>query len=292
VTLHDLLETYRMTAISGSTAVYGIVGSPVGHSVSPAMHNAAFQAAHLDAVYLPFDAADVDDFVTFAQAMKLRGASVTIPFKVSLCERVDEAYSVARRIGAINTIRIVDGRWLGGNTDASGFLRPLQERRVPLEGVRASVLGAGGSARAVAIALAPSGVDVTVHARNRARAEEVAMIVSGKVGAWPPEPGSWDLLVNCTPVGNYPRVAETPIAKELLAGGRLVYDLIYNPTVTALLRDAEEMGCETIGGLDMLVAQAHEQFHWWTDIRPPAGVMRTAAMKRLSEFAANENYVV
>ena len=118
------------------------------------------------------------------------------------------------------------------------------------------------------------------------------MIVSGKVGAWPPEPGSWDLLVNCTPVGNYPRVAETPIAKELLAGGRLVYDLIYNPTVTALLRDAEEMGCETIGGLDMLVAQAHEQFHWWTDIRPPAGVMRTAAMKRLSEFAANENYVV
>ena len=287
----SLVEQYRFRTLSDATAVYGLVGSPVTHSVSPAMHNAAFRAARLDAVYLPLDAADVEDFVTFARAMGVIGASVTIPFKVSLYERAEEADAVARRIGALNTIRAVNGRWLGGNTDASGFLQPLQERRILLQGLRVAILGAGGSARAVAIAVASSGGDVTVHARNRAQAEEVAMIASGAVGSWPPEPGSWDVLVNCTPIGMHPNVDETPIDRELLTG-RLVYDLIYNPSETRLIREAERAGLQTIGGLDMLVAQAHEQFQWWTNIRPPAGVMRTAAIKRLSEFASHEHDVV
>ena len=287
----DLLETYRVRRIGESTAIYGLVGSPVAHSVSPAMHNAAFQASRLDAVYLPFDAADVDDFVTFAQAIGLKGASVTIPFKVKLFDRVDESYSVARRIGALNTIRVVDGRWVGGNTDASGFLSPLEDRRLVLNGMRAAILGAGGAARAVAIALAPSGVKVRIHARNRSKAEEVATTVSADVGPWPPEAGSWDLLINCTPIGMHPHVDNTPISPELLTG-RLVYDLIYNPSTTRLLRDAEKAGCLTIGGLDMLVAQAQEQFQWWTEARPQAGVMRAAALKRLAEFTIDENYVV
>jgi 3-dehydroquinate dehydratase / shikimate dehydrogenase len=286
-----LIEQYRFRTLSDATAVYGLVGSPVTHSVSPAMHNAAFRAARLDAVYLPLDAADVDDFAAFAQAIGLVGASVTIPFKVPFYQRAEEADAVARRIGALNTIRVVNGRWLGGNTDASGFLQPLQERRIPLQGLRVAILGAGGSARAVAIALASSGVDVTVHARKRPQAEEVAMIVSGAAGSWPPEPGSWDLLVNCTPIGMHPNVDETPIARELLTG-RLVYDLIYNPTETRLLREAESAGLQTIGGLDMLVAQAHAQFQWWTNIRPPSSVMRTAALKRLSEFSSHEHDVV
>ncbi len=180
------------------------------HSVSPAMHNAAFRAARLDAVYLPLPAASAADFVTFGRAIGISGASVTIPLKVSLFDRVDEVYSVARRIGAINTIRVEDGRWIGGNTDASGFLEPLQER-VALAGLRASVLGAGGAARAVAVALASSGCAVRLHARNRQQAEETAMLTSVELGPWPPEPGSWDLLINCTPVGMYPRVDETPI---------------------------------------------------------------------------------
>ena len=117
------------------------------------------------------------------------------------------------------------------------------------------------------------------------------MIASGGVKPWPPEAGSWDLLVNCTPVGIYPHANETPIPARLLGGG-LVYDLIYNPATTRLLREAAEAGCETIGGLDMLVAQAVEQLRWWTGSPPPAGVMRAAAMKRLSECTADENYVV
>jgi shikimate dehydrogenase len=199
--------------------------------------------------------------------------------------------AVARRIGAINTIRMLDGRWVGGNTDAAGFLRPLQDRNVTLRSMRTSILGAGGAARAVAIALAPSGSDVTVHARTLQRAQEVAMIVSGKVGPWPPEPGSWDLLVNCTPMGMRPHVDETPMPADAF-DGELVYDLVYNPPATRLMRDAIKAGMKAIGGLDMLVAQAQEQFEWWTDTRAPAGVMRAAAEQRLAEFRTDENHLV
>jgi 3-dehydroquinate dehydratase / shikimate dehydrogenase len=286
-----LVDQYRFRSLSASTHVYGLTGSPIGHSVSPAMHNAAIRAAGLDAVYLPFPAADPDDFVTFARALGVEGVSVTIPFKVSLAERVDDLDATARRVGAINTVRVVNGRWSGRNTDVAGFLRPLQDRGVALSGLRGSILGAGGSARAVAIALASKGLAVRVHARSRERAEAVATGVGGHVGPWPPAEGSWDLLVNCTPVGMHPRVDETPVPARLLTG-RLVYDLVYNPQVTRLLRDAAEAGCETIGGLDMLVAQAGEQFHWWTGIQPEAGVMRAAALDRLSEFATDENHVV
>src|SRR5262249_20571150 len=144
----DLLGLYRFRSITANTAIYGLVGSPVSHSVSPAMHNAAFASTGLDAVYLPFPAADAEDFVAFGRALGVRGASVTIPYKVALRDRVDEVDAVACRIGAINTIRAADGRWIGANTDAAGFLRPLHER-VHLTGVRVAVLGAGGSARAV-----------------------------------------------------------------------------------------------------------------------------------------------
>jgi 3-dehydroquinate dehydratase / shikimate dehydrogenase len=284
------LDGYRFRTVTDTTQVYGLVGSPIAHSVSPAMHNASFAANQLDAVYLPLPAADADDFVTFAKAIGLRGASVTIPFKVSLFDRMDEVYPVARRIGAINTICVIDGRWVGGNTDASGFLTPLKDR-VPLRGTRVAVLGAGGSARAVAAALSSSQAHVTVCARNPQRAREIAATASCAAAALPPEPDSWDLLVNCTPVGMHPHVDETPLDASLLTG-RYVYDLVYNPTNTRLLREARAAGCQTIGGLEMLVAQATEQFEWWTGRKPVVGIMREAALKRLAEFMRHENYVV
>src|SRR5438445_1111744 len=180
-----LLDQYQFRQLTPTTDVYGIVGRPVAHSVSPAMHNAAFRAARLDAVYLPLPAVDVDDFVRFARGLGIKGASVTTPYKIALYERVDEAYAVARRIGAINTIRVENGRWIGGNTDASGFLEP-RRRRVALAGTRIAVLGAGGASRAVAIALASSGAEVSIHARSAERAHDVAMLASASVGPWPP----------------------------------------------------------------------------------------------------------
>src|SRR5581483_6875864 len=220
----------------------------------------------------------------------LKGASVTIPHKVALADRVDELCATARRIGAINTVRVDGTRWIGGNTDAEGFLQPLQSR-IRLDGLRAAVLGAGGAARAVAVALASTGTAVTLHARDRAKAAAVAAATAAEVGEWPPTPGSWDLLINTTPVGMHPAADQTPVAKSDLTG-RYVYDLVYNPPLTRLLRDAADVGCETFGGLDMLVAQAHEQFQWWTGTRPPAGVMREAALKRLAECARHEDHVV
>jgi 3-dehydroquinate dehydratase/shikimate dehydrogenase len=290
ITASDLLDRYRFRGLTENTAVYGLVGRPISHSASPAMHNAAFAATRLDAVYLPFPAADVDDFVTFGRAMGVKGASITIPFKVSLFDRMDEVYAVARRIGAINTMKAQDGRWIGGNTDASAFLTPLRDR-VNLRGARVAVLGAGGAARAVAVALGSSDAQVTVYARNPAKAREVAMTASAAAAALPPPPDSWDVLVNCTPVGMYPKSNDTPLDASLLTG-RHVYDLVYNPTVTRLMREAANAGCQAIGGLEMLVAQALEQFEWWTGTKPPAGVMREAALKRLAEFMRNENHVV
>ncbi len=290
LTPQTLLGDYHFRSITSATEIYGIVGGTVGHSVSPAMHNAAFRAARLDAVYVPFPAVSAADFAAFGRAIGINGASITVPLKVSMFEQVDEVDAVARRIGAINTVSVSNDRWVGANTDAGGFLQPLQER-LSLHGMRVSVLGAGGAARAVLVALASSGCSVRVHARDRFQAEDIAVLTPVTVGPWPPDRGSWDLLINCTPIGMYPRVDATPIPREHLTG-KYVYDLVYNPPVTRLLREAEEMGCQTIGGLEMLVAQAHEQFQWWTGTKPPIGVMRNAALQRLAEFAGDENHLV
>jgi len=132
---------------------------------------------------------------------------------------------------------------------------------------------------------------VTIHARNADRAIDTATTVGVRAAAWPPASGAWDLLVNCTPVGMYPHIDESPLPASALSG-RYVYDLVYNPPVTRLLRDAAAAGCTTFGGLDMLVGQAQEQFSWWTGIKAPAGVMRAAAERKLTEFIADENHVV
>lgn len=283
VTVDTLLREYRHRWVDELTAVYALTGSPIAHSVSPAMHNTAIAAAELDAVYLPLPAADADDFLRFADAFGLQGASVTLPFKVALRERVDEVDSLARQVGAINTLRRIDGRWHGRNTDVPGFLQPLHDRGVVLRGLRAAILGSGGSARAVAIALAGQGATVTIHARDAERVAQITSVTPAAAGTFPPAAGSWDLLVNCTPVGMHPQVEATPLPRELLTG-RLVYDLIYNPEATRLLREAAEAGCDVIGGLDMLVAQAVEQFDWWTGIRPSRTLLRAAAIDRLAEF--------
>ncbi len=288
--VHAMVNDYRFRDVSATTDVYGIVGGSVAHSVSPSMHNAAFRALNFDAVYVPLTAVDAADFVAFGKAFQISGASVTIPHKVTLFEHLDEVDAVARRIGAVNTVRAQNGRWIGGNTDAVGFLEPLRDH-VVLRGMRASVLGAGGAARAIAVGLASSGSAVRIHARDAQRATQVAMLTSSDVGPWPPEPGSWDLLINCTPIGQTPHTNESPVAREHLTG-RYVYDIVYNPSPTRLLREAAEMGCQTIGGLDMLVGQAEEQFHWWTGRRAPAGLMREAALRRLAESARDENHIV
>lgn len=266
--------------IGARTEIYGLLGKPVTHSVSPAMHNAAFRATHRDAVYLPLAAEDFDDFLVFADAVGVRGASVTAPFKVDAFERADECDPVSRRIQAVNTLRRDGARWLGCNTDVTGFLAPLVSS-LRLRGARATVLGAGGAARSVSVALASAGLSATICARRADQARAVAALTGARVTPWPPDPASWDVLVNTTPVGTAPDIDATPLPGYLFHSDKLVYDLVYNPPFTRLLKDAAMAGCRTVGGLDMLIAQARAQCEWWTGHRPPDRVMRDAAMARL-----------
>jgi 3-dehydroquinate dehydratase/shikimate dehydrogenase len=314
-----LLNEFRFRSITPRTQVYAVVGHPIAHSISPAMHNAAFAAEGIDAVYIPCEAADIDDFFALAEALPIVGSSVTAPFKLDAYERSEAMDDDVRRVGAANTLRrkgAANGSgWESRNTDVAGFMAPLHAR-LPLRGARAAILGTGGAARAVAVGLGAAGAIVTVHARNTTAGGEVAALASGNVRAWggPSDPlglagagpaatagtgasgegaASWDLLVNTTPIGTFPAVMETPLESlaRVPAGqlkGRVAYDLVYNPRPTRLLRDAAAAGCATLDGLDMLVEQAARQFEWWTGRRPSVDVMRAAAERRLTEMAAAE----
>ena len=193
--------------------------------------------------------------------------------------------ATSRAVGAVNTLRRLDaGGWEGLNTDVPGLLAPLAGR-VNLAGARATVVGAGGVARAAAFALHGRGAAVTVCARRPEQAAAVARVAPGTRSApLPPRPGSWDLLVNTTPLGTWPDVQRSPLPDGPF-DGRLVYDLVYNPPRTRLLADAARAGCETIGGLDMLVAQALRQFAWWTGVTPSADLFRQAAEQDLARQA-------
>jgi 3-dehydroquinate dehydratase/shikimate dehydrogenase len=266
-----LIADFRFRQIAASAELYAVVGNPVVHSRSPIMHNAGFAAIGMNAVYVPLEARDAQDFVRFAKHSGLRGASITTPFKVSLMPFMDEIDPLAQRVGAINTLYVRDGRWIGANTDVDGFLAPL-ERRVDLLGARATVLGGGGAARAVAVALADRGAAVTIAARRPDAARAIAQAVGGAAAELPPRESSWDVLVNATTLGSA-AVPGNPMDGAAL-DGKLVYDLVYAPAQTELLARARAAGCETIGGLDMLIAQAERQFELWTGQPPPRGLFR------------------
>ena len=275
-----MLDEFRFHEVMPTTDIYGVVSHNVMHSMSPRMHNAAFRAAELDAVYLPLRAADFDDFLMFADAMKVAGASVTIPFKLDALRAAGNADALARAVGAANTLRRSAGGWEATNTDVQGFLDPL-DAVYPgsLKGARAAVLGAGGAARAVAIALVSRGVEVSIHARREEQAAEVSATSRAGVGKWPPPAGSWDLLVNCTPLGGPAARNESPLPGGPFTG-RMVYDLTYGGSESPLLREARTAGCLTLDGLPMLVTQAERQFEWWTGRRPAEGVMKAAVADR------------
>jgi 3-dehydroquinate dehydratase/shikimate dehydrogenase len=271
-----MVDEFRFREIGPNTAIYGVVGSNAAHSMSPLMHNAAFRASGLDAVYVPLRAADFDDFLSFGAVMGLAGASITIPYKVEALNTARFTDELTRTVGAANTLRRHDGPWDAINTDVAGFLAPLDDMGIELAGQRVSVLGAGGAARAVVVALALRGADVTVHARRAEQAADVAASMGIRASSWPPAAGAWDMLVNCTPLGGASARDESPLPGGPF-NGRLVYDLTYGVEPSRLLREAATAGCATLDGLPMLVAQAERQFEWWTGQRAPAGVMKHAA---------------
>jgi 3-dehydroquinate dehydratase/shikimate dehydrogenase len=258
----ELVELYRVRSLSRETAVYGVVGHPLGHSLSPLVHNRAFAVRRADAVYLPLDARDVDDFFAYDRAFPLQGASVTIPYKEEVRRRSCSLSIEADRVGAANTLARRERGWHAENSDVEGFLRPLR-RKMHAARLRAVVLGAGGAARAVVYALSSNGAAVRVVARDSAKARQLASAFQAEHAGWQDLAGlKWDLLVNTTPVGMHPNEDASPVPPELLTGG-WVYDIVYNPAETKLLRDAAARGCRTISGIEMFAAQAAKQQYIW-----------------------------
>jgi 3-dehydroquinate dehydratase/shikimate dehydrogenase len=281
-------DVFRFRTVGPATRLFGVVSRTAMHSLSPVMHNAAFAAAGLDAVYVPLTTDDFDDFLSYADAMGFEGASVTIPFKLDALEAAEVHDPLAAAVGAANTLRRRTC-WEANNTDVEGFLAPLEPLfSKGLRGVRASVLGAGGSARAIVAALGARGARVTIHARRPEQATDVAKAFGVATASLPPAPGTWDLLVNCTPLGGANRRNESPMAGEPI-DGRVVYDLTYGDGDSALVAEARQAGCVVLDGLPMLIAQAERQFEWWTGQRPARGVMQEAANQALGRTTTTES---
>jgi 3-dehydroquinate dehydratase/shikimate dehydrogenase len=286
LTAKELRELYRVNEINEHTQIMGLMGLPLTHSVSPHMHNAAFAAAGINSVYIPFE---VRDALSFVQRMvhprtreidwQLRGLSVTAPHKAAVIDCLDWVEPAANEIGAVNTIVLEDDALHGYNTDATAILKPVIQMLGPLRDARCAVIGAGGAASAALWSLKREGARVTVFARNLARARALAeKFGTRRENLDAAQFGGFDLVINTTPLGTAGSLEhETPAASHQLRGARFAYDLVYNPTETRFMRAARDVGCEALGGLAMLVEQAAEQFKLWTGANAPVDIMLAAA---------------
>ncbi len=261
--------------------IYGVIGNPVSHSLSPVMHNTAFAASGIPAFFSAFAVSDLENAMLGLRALGLGGCSVTIPHKVAVMEYLDEVTPEARRIGAVNTIINRDGRLQGSNTDAPGALAALREKIDPC-GRRVLILGAGGAARALVCALVEAGAEVMIGNRSVERGQNLArefgagFLEEKNFSGFAPE-----ILINTTPVGMFPEVERMPVAEELLVPGMVVMDIVYNPLRTRLLDAARARGAETVDGLGMFVGQGALQFELWTGKTAPVALMREAVLKIL-----------
>ncbi|MGA9770794.1 MAG: shikimate dehydrogenase [Blastocatellia bacterium] len=286
LTCEQLRSLYRVHQITRETIITGIIGNPVAHSASPAMHNRAFAAEGIDCVYLPLATSDVKEFFTrFVKQSEwpMRGFSVTIPHKVAVMRFLDEVDATAAKVGAVNTVVIDDGKLIGYNTDVEGAMQPL-ESLCRIKDMRCGVIGAGGAARAVVNGLIERGARVTLFARDMTKA--TALSVAFEIPAFPIESlesSDVQIVINTTPVGMYGHSeASSPVPRSAFRNRRIAYDLVYNPVETRFLKEAREEGCLTISGIEMLIAQAALQFELWTGRRPPVDLMRTAAIERVA----------
>jgi 3-dehydroquinate dehydratase / shikimate dehydrogenase len=281
VHLKELLRLYRAHQLTHKTQIYGVIGNPVGHSLSPLLHNTGYIAARKDAVFLPFLVERLADFLKAVPDLGIRGFSVTLPHKEEVFRQLQACEPLAEKIGAVNTVTVRrDGSLYGSNTDYLGVLCAL-EKKMKLQGARVLILGAGGSARAAAFAVAKRGANVFVCARREKAAQKLARAVDGEVvprAALPKQ--SFDVILNATPVGMHPQVRVSPlVARELNCS--LVMDLIYRPLQTRLLETASARGIKTLSGVEMFLAQGIAQWEHWMGGPAPQAAIRRAVLTTL-----------
>ncbi len=281
--------------IDGKSRVCAVIGNPVEHSLSPALHNAAFAEKGLNMCYVAFRVEDIEAAMAGVKGLNLLGLSVTIPHKVAVMGCLDEVDETAGRIGSVNTVLNREGRLIGYNSDGMGAVRALREADVPMTDEKVTILGSGGAARAIAFTLGKEvalremvllGVEVD-ECRRLAEDLEKAL----------PFPVRWEAmnletlgrhvpdsagLIHCTPVGMNPHEEQTVLDRQLLCPGQFVFDIVYNPLRTRLLQEAEQVGCRTVQGVEMFIHQAVFQFELWTGEQAPVECMRRVVMEALS----------
>lgn len=281
--------------ISPATLLCAVIGNPVAHSLSPALHNAAFNALGLDFVYTAFRVAQLKSAIDGMRALEnFRGLSVTIPHKIEIISYLDQVSDLDRSIGSINTVINDNGRLTGVGTDGPGALKALLDAGVTLDGARVLMLGAGGAARAIAFTLAMqssplelilmdinaetlAGLTTDLHNGASVQATAVPLDPTALAAAV----GRADVMINCTPIGMHPREDASVVPAELLQPGQSVFDIVYNPLETKLLREAKSVGCKVISGVEMFINQAVLQFELFTGQSAPEDVMRRVVMERL-----------
>lgn len=292
ISIKELTSVYRIEKITRATEITGLVGSPVAHSISPQIHNAAFASLAADAVYIPFEVRDLKAFFkrvvhphTREIDWRMRGLSITSPHKTAALAELDWIEPGAREIGAVNTVVVEDDRLCGYNTDANAFIGGLKNRLGSLNDSRVAILGAGGAASAALYSLKRENAKTTIFARDMKKGKQLA-------DRWSIECreledavfAEFDVVVNATPLGTKgPQENQTAADARQLRGARLAYDLVYNPEMTQFLNEARAAGCETLNGLPMLLSQAAQQIQLWTGQAANSDVMRVAATRALRD---------
>jgi 3-dehydroquinate dehydratase/shikimate dehydrogenase len=277
-------EIYRYERIGPSTTVFGVIADPVGHSLSPHVHNAAFEARGIDAVYVPFrvPADALGQFMEDAPRLGIKGLSVTIPHKEAIARFLTKVDPAVKSIAAVNTVVFDGAERIGYNTDYNAAMDCLEYTLgdigadpSPLKNKRVLVLGAGGVARPIVYGLRKRGAMTTIASRTLARAERLAQAFESKAVDWEARHrGTADIIINCTPIGMHPNVDESPIHKTFLKPAMLIFDTVYNPESTLLVKDARSRNCGVITGVEMFVRQAMLQFFLFTRKEAPADLMR------------------
>ncbi|MFX0002894.1 MAG: shikimate dehydrogenase [Candidatus Hodarchaeota archaeon] len=283
--------------ITANTKVLCIIGYPIEHSMSPIMHNAIIKDLALDFIYLAFNI--YPNNLKFAikafKTLNIKGINVTIPFKQKIIRFLNEIDPIAQKIGAINTIKNENGYLIGRNTDAEASKKALHNTGYNISGTNVLLLGAGGAARALGYSLANEVNKIVIVNRTEKRAEKLSRELKQNFGiktekkkyiknVLKEEMKKADMLINTTPIGMYPNINESPVPSEFLHKELIVFDVIYNPLETKLVKEANEKGCKTLGGLDMLVHQGATAFEWWTNKKPNVNLMKKVITEFLSKI--------
>jgi 3-dehydroquinate dehydratase / shikimate dehydrogenase len=286
VVAQELRNVYRIDQVDVATRVYGVVGDPIAHSLSPAIMNAAFRRENVNAVYLPLHAKTLKDLLTCVKEIPIHGISVTMPYKEAILPHLDNSDSHTNKIGACNTVvRAQDGKLYGFNTDAAGIVRPLERRLSAIEGARILVIGAGGAARAAVFGLKERGAEVYILNRSAGPAKKLAHQARARIMKRPDlKKMAFDVIINATPVG-MGNTRDTPLQEKEI-NARYVFDMIYDPPETRLLKLAKERGAQIIPGIEMFVHQAARQFEIWTGKPAPWDEMLRVVTLALQDRAA------